>query len=149
MRGSHKAANHFCEQYRYSNYWRNIKTLAVNSHNRVMQNVTRNIKLNMQKTMIIICRQCFKTNSLSLSFHILFSTFFPIFPHFYPRYIEIRIWRWAKMGLDPPTYTITHVKTYTPTCRAKIRCRALIRVPVNNNTILQFNCYFEMFKNSY
>ena len=41
-----------------------------------MQNVTRNIKLNMQKTMIIICRQCVKTNTFSLCFHVLFSPFF-------------------------------------------------------------------------
>ena len=37
-------------------------------------------------------------NAFSLSFHILFS----LFPHFCPRHIEIRIWGWAKMGLDPP-----------------------------------------------
>ena len=80
MRGPPIAANHFCEQYRYSNYWRNIKTLAANSRNRVMQNLTRNIKLNMQKTMIIICQQCVKMNTFSLSFHILFSPFFPIIP---------------------------------------------------------------------
>ena len=29
--------------------------------------------------------------------------FFPIFPHFCPRHIEIRIWGCAKMGLDPPS----------------------------------------------
>ena len=40
-----------------------------------MQNVTRNIKLNMQKTMIIICQQCVKTSTFSLPFHKLFSPF--------------------------------------------------------------------------
>ena len=34
----------------------------------------------MQKTMIIICRQCVKTNTFSLSFHILFSHFSPFLP---------------------------------------------------------------------
>ena len=31
----------------------------------------------MQKTLVIICRQCVKTNTFSLSFHILFSPFLP------------------------------------------------------------------------
>ena len=71
VRGSPMAAGHFCEQYRYSSYWRIIKTLAASSHNRVMQNVTRNIKLNMRKTVIVVCRQYF--------FPLFPCAFFPIF----------------------------------------------------------------------
>ena len=60
----------------------------------------------MPKIMIIKYQQFAKTNTFSLSFHTLFSPFLHIFPHFSPRHIEIRIWGWAKMGLDPPNYTI-------------------------------------------
>ena len=61
--------------------------------------------INMPKIMIINYQQFAKTNTFSFSFHILFSPFLHIFPHFSPRHIEIRIWRWAKMGkngVGPP-----------------------------------------------
>ena len=61
--------------------------------------------INMPKIMIINYQQFAKRNTFSLSFHILFSPFLHIFPHFSPRYIEIRIWGWAKMGkngVGPP-----------------------------------------------
>ena len=67
-----------------------------------MQNVTRNIKLNMQKTMIIICQQCVKTNTFSVSFHILFSPFFAIFAQDTSKSGFGDGQKWAKMGLDPP-----------------------------------------------
>ena len=62
------------------------------------------------KIMIIKYQKYAKTNTFSLSFHIviLFTQFLHIFPHFRPRHIEIRIWGWAKMGkkwgwTPPPT----------------------------------------------
>ena len=72
--------------------------------------------INMPKIMIIKYQQFAKTNTFSLSFHILFSPFLHIFPHFSPRHIEIRIWGWAKMGLDPPPNTIHVLTVYNNPC---------------------------------
>ena len=68
------------------------------------------IIIDMTKIMIIKYHQFAKTNTFSLTFHILFSPFLHIFPHFFPGHIEIRIWRWAKMekngvGLPPPPHS--------------------------------------------
>ena len=67
---------------------------------------------NMPKIMIIKHQQFAKTNTFSFSFHILFSPFLHIFPHFSSRHIEIRILGWAKMGLDPPLFC-TDITIYT------------------------------------
>ena len=46
----------------------------------------------MQKAVIIIYQKFVKTNTLSLSLHIMFSPFFP-------GHMEIRIWGWEKNGV--------------------------------------------------
>ena len=75
----------------------------------------------MPKIMIIKYQQFAKTNTFSLSFHILFSPFWHIFPHFSSRHIEIRIWGWAEMGLNPPPpYTIHYTVCILGTMSAVI-----------------------------
>ena len=58
--------------------------------------------INMPKIMIIKYQQFAKTNTFSVSFHILFSPFLHIFPQDTSKSGFGDGQKWAKMGLDPP-----------------------------------------------
>ena len=64
--------------------------------------------INMPKIMIINYQQFAKTNTFSLSFHILFSPFLHIFPQDTSKSGFGVGQKWAKMGLDPPNELVEY-----------------------------------------